>query len=169
MSYRIFIKTDSCFDVGVGTFEDFADAKTQVEKMIVELFYNLNDRDVFGKWDNFKKSLPKCISRLIENFETEGCACVDFLDEGNTDNYHYVVTDSRFEINETRDCGFVPDYSLETNMLNMPDGDTMETYYFRIWSSLGDTDEGLTIGMEQQFEGELLDLEDIEPLDLEDL
>ena len=144
MSYKISVKTDNHFCVCCGEYEDFAEAKKQTEKMIVDLFESARNNDPLrGSLDDFLSEFPEEIASLIRSFEATGAASASFTDENDTDNCHYVVSDNSLEIYESEDGEYLPTYSLQTNMLNMT-GDE-DSYRFRLWSSLGDTDEGMTI------------------------
>lgn len=144
MSYKIFVETDNHFRVCCGEYKDFTEARKQTEKMIMDLFESAKERQPLGgSLDEFLEEFPEEIASLIRSFEITGSAYADFTDEGDTDNYHYIVTDDSLKIYESEDGEYAPDYSLQTNMLNMT-GDK-ESYNFRLWSALGDTDEGLKI------------------------
>lgn len=144
MSYKIFVETDNHFRVCCGEYEDFTEARNQTEKMIMDLFESAkSNAPLGGVLDEFIEEFPEEIASLIRSFETTGSASADFTDEGDTDNCHYVVTENILETYESENGMYFPEYSLQTNMLNMSGNE--ESYKFRLWSCLGDTDEGLTI------------------------
>lgn len=92
MSYKISIKTDgNFFAVDCCEFENFADAKIQIGKMIVDLMTSHVEHDFAGCWEEFKNEFPEEVLSIIESFENDGIASASNPMEGDTDNYHYVV------------------------------------------------------------------------------
>ena len=149
MSYRISIKTDGdFFAVACCEFEHFADAKAQMGKMIVDLMSSHIERDYGGFWEEFKVEFPEEVRNIIESFENDGVAPASNPMEGDTDNYHYVISENSIKIYESDEGEFAPTYALQTNMLGM-NGDE-EEYRFRLWSGalFGDP-QALTICLEK--------------------
>ena len=149
MSYKISIKTDGdFFAVDCCEFEHFADAKSRVRKMIVDLMTSHVEHDFCGRWEEFKSEFPKEVLSIIESFENDGVASAANAAEGYTDGYYYLISGNSIAINENHKCEYAPDYKLQTNMLGM-NGDEKE-YRFRLWSGAmyGDP-QGLTICLEK--------------------
>ena len=144
MSYKISIKTDGdFFAVDCCEFEHFADAKVRVRKMIVDLMTSHIEHDFVGCWEEFKDEFPEEVRSIIENFENDGVASASNSIEGDTDNYHYVISGNTFKIYDSDDGEYAPTYALQTNMLGM-NGDE-EEYRFRLWSSIDGGEQALTI------------------------
>ena len=149
MSYKISIKTDGdFFAVDCCEFEHFADAKARVEKMVVDLMTSHIEHDFVGCWEEFKEEFPEEVLSIIESFEYDGVASASNSIEGDTDNYHYIISGNTLKIYDSDDGEYAPTYAIQTNMLGM-NGDE-EEYRFRLWSGAmyGDP-QGLTICLEQ--------------------
>ena len=148
MIYKISINTDGdFFAVDCCEFEHFADAKARVEKMVVDLMTSHIEHDFVGCWEEFKEEFPEEVLRIIESFEYDGVASASNSREGDTDNYHYVISGSTFKIYDSDDGEYAPTYALQTNMLGM-NGDE-EEYRFRLWSSIDGGEQALTICLEK--------------------
>lgn len=148
MSYKISIKTDGdFFTVDCCEFEHFADAKTRVGKMIVDLMTSHLEHDFVGCWEEFKEEFPEEVLSIIESFEYDGVAPASNSIEGDTDNYHYVISGNTFKIYDSDDGEYAPTYAIQTNMLGM-NGDE-EEYRFRLWSSIDGGEQALTICLEE--------------------
>lgn len=146
MSYKISIKTDGdFFTVDCCEFEHFADAKTRVGKMVVDLMTSHIEHDFVGCWEEFKEEFPEEVLSIIESFEYDGAASASNSIEGDTDNYHYVISGNTFKIYDSDDGEYAPTYAIQTNMLGM-NGDE-EEYRFRLWSSIDGGEQALTICM----------------------
>ena len=149
MSYKISIKTDGdFFAVDCCEFEHFADAKTRVGKMVVDLMTSHIEHDFVGCWEEFKEEFPEEVLSIIESFEYDGAASASNSIEGDTDNYHYVISGNTFKIYDSDDGEYAPTYALQTNMLGM-NGDE-EEYRFRLWSSIDGGEQALTICLKGQ-------------------
>ena len=148
MSYKISIKADAdFFTVGCCEFEHFEDAKVQVGKMIVDLMTSHVEHDFVGCWEEFKEEFPEEVLSIIESFEYDGVASASNSIEGDTDNYHYVISGNTFKIYDSDDGEYAPTYALQTNMLGM-NGDE-EEYRFRLWSGIDGGEQALTICLEK--------------------
>ena len=168
MSYKIVVETDNHFRVCCGEFESFAKAKKQLADMITEMFDSLISNDFCGCWDKFLAEFPEEIRFIIFDFQYLGCASAELIDDGVTDSYRYIVTEQDFRIFDCEDGMFAPLFSLETNMLNL--SDDIKDCEFRLWSSMGDTDEGLTIRLIQNSSlDSLYDDEDTEGVEVYDI
>lgn len=168
MSYKIFIETDNHFRVCCGEFESFTKAKEQMEDMISEMINSLVSNDFCGCWDEFLEEFPDEVETIIRCFQSFGFAHSELIDEDDTDSYHYIVTEQDFRIFDCEDGMFAPLFSLETNMLNL--SDDIKDCEFRLWSSMGDTDEGLTIRLIQNSSlDSLYDDEDAEGVEVYDI
>ena len=144
MIYKISIKTDGdFFTVDCCEFEHFADAKARVGKMVVDLMTSHIEHDFVGCWEEFKEEFPEEVLSIIESFEYDGVASASNSIEGDTDNYHYVISGNTFKIYDSDDGEYAPTYALQTNMLGM-NGDE-EEYRFRLWSSIDGGEQALTI------------------------
>ena len=149
MSYKISIKTDGdFFAVACCEFKHFADAKAQVGKMIVDLMSNHIECDYGVFWEEFKDEFPEEVRNIIESFENDGAAPASNPMEGDTENYHYVISESSINIYENVESEYAPNYKLQTDILGM-NGDE-EEYRFRLWSGalFGDP-QALTICLEK--------------------
>ena len=150
MSYKISIKTDGdFFTVDCCEFEHFEDAKAQVGKMIINLMTSHTEHDFCGCWEEFKEEFPEEVLSIIESFENDGVAPASNPMEGDTDNYHYVISENSIEIYESDKGEFAPTYALQTNMLGM-NGDE-EEYRFRLWSGVDGGEQALTICLEEMY------------------
>ena len=148
MSYKISIKTDGdFFAVDCCEFERFEDAKAQVGKMIVDLMTSHIEHDFVGCWEEFKEEFPEEVLSIIESFEYDGVASASNSIEGDTDNYHYIISGNTFKIYDSDDSEYAPTYAIQTNMLGM-NGDE-EGYRFRLWSSIDGGEQALTICLEK--------------------
>lgn len=166
MSYKIVVETDNHFRVCCGEFESFVKAKKQLADMITEMFDSLILNDPCGCWDEFLAEFPEEIRSIILCFRYFGSATAELIDEDDTDSYHYIVTEHDFRILE--DGWYAPIFSLQTNMLNL--SDDIKECEFRMWSSMGDTDEGLTIRLIQNSSlDSLYDDEDTEGIEVYDI
>ena len=150
MSYKISIKTDGdFFTVDCCEFEHFADAKTRVGKMVVDLMTSHIEHDFVGCWEEFKEEFPEEVLSIIESFEYDGAASASNSIEGDTDNYHYVISGNTFKIYDSDDGEYAPTYAIQTNMLGM-NGDE-EEYRFRLWSGVDGGEQALTICLEETY------------------
>ena len=132
MSYEIFIESGDIFKIGCCEFDSFLNAKSKVSKMIIDLMVNLEEDD-FGTWDKFKNTFPEEIRSIIESFEQTGSApTAKSFAEGDIDDYHYYISDDKFEIRGKENREYCPVYALQTDMLGM-NGEN-GNYFFRIWS-----------------------------------
>lgn len=143
MSYKIYVKTDNGTKVCCSEFENFNEAKTHAEKMVVNLLDNTKESDWMGGWDNFVDELPDEIAELVRSYETNGSLTTDFSAEADTGDCRYLVDEKEFKIYESEDGSYAYDYAIQTNMLNMSDDGT--NYYFRLWRSIGFSGDALMI------------------------
>ena len=91
MKYSISIESDISFKVCVGEYETFEEAKTQMTKFIVELI--ANQRDGIDDWDNFKEDFPEEIQEILDGFEKNGTAHIDYEICGDYDDNAFCSAD----------------------------------------------------------------------------
>lgn len=135
MKYSISIESDISFKVCVGEYETFEEAKTQMTKFIVELI--ANQRDGIDDWDNFKEGFPEEIQEILDSFEKNGTAHIDYEICDDYDDNAFCSADKERVYIVGKPDEYGCNLSLITSAVNMYDPD--KGYSFRLMQA---SDEG---------------------------
>lgn len=141
--FKLYVETDDAFSICVGEHADFQSAKQQFQKMVSDLVGNQKLLNSLI-WDEFmEEEFPDTIKNILLAYASEGYAATQEDAEGDTCNYHYAIAGDYFEIIDSEDAEYAPNYSLQTNTLGM-DG-SKDEYRFRMWTGTGMADQALII------------------------
>ena len=117
MKYSINISSDISLKVCVGEYETFEEAKIQMTKFIVDLI--ANQRDDIDDWDNLKEGFPEEIQEILDSFEKNGTAHIDYeiCDDYDDNAFCSVSEEKIYIVGKPNEYG--SKLSIITNAVNM--------------------------------------------------